>query len=299
MPANPMTGGKVTPDKPDRPVGNPLGRFGSKPRPEKPTGNPLSRYGSSPSAPAAPAAQPAASGGKKKWPTTAQSQRARVGHLRGAIQSNKVALAEQRRLAASGTPDERRRARMAQGPIIDRIKAQAAQREKEIARAKRMGWTDDDLKPRSGNGRTPQAPRVAGGSDSGGGNPSSGGGSGSGGSGAKSTRSVTPRKRDFTVDQKNAKSNTVLGKALKMYGDPRKGPDKTGEMVQDGAKSPHHVKLTGKEFQDFKKKYVSTHAGGKNLSDWSLRAMAKMLKYKNTKSAKETYGLSEYKPPEG
>lgn len=150
-----------------------------------------------------------------------------------------------------------------------------------------------------GQGRGPQAPRVTPNPDSGGGNPSSGGGSGSGGSGAKSTRSVTPRKRDFTVDQKNAKSNTVLGKALKMYGDPRKGPDKTGEMVQDGAKSPHHVKLTGKEFQDFKKKYVSTHAGGKNLSDWSLRAMAKMLKYKNTKSAKETYGLSEYKPPEG
>lgn len=154
-----------------------------------------------------------------------------------------------------------------------------------------------------GQGRGPQAPRVTPNPGSGGGNTSPGGGSGSGsgGSGAKSTRSVTPRKRDFTVDQKNAKPNTVLGKALKMYGDPRKGPDKTGEMVQDGAKSPHHVKLTGKEFQDFKKKYIATHkkAGGANLSDWSLRAMAKMLKYKNSQTLRDTYGLSEYKPPEG
>jgi len=238
-------------------------------------------------------------------PTTAQRQRARVGHLRGAIQTNKDQLAEQRRLAASGTPDQRRKARMAQGPIIDRIKGQASQREKEIARARQMGWTDDDLKPRSGRGRTPQAPGVAGGSGSGSRPAASGGGSsvggGSGKGGAKSPFGVAPRKRDYTVDQKNAKSNTVLGKALKMYGDPRRGPDKTGEMVQGGAKSPHHVTLTGKEFQSFKKKYIATHgrSGGANLSDWSLRAMAKMLKYKNTKSAKETYGLGEHKPPSG
>jgi len=302
MPAHPMTGGKETPDKPDRPVGNPLSRFGNKPKPEKPTGNPLGRYGDKPSTPTAPAAQPAASGGSKtRWQdsTTAQRQRGRVGHLRTAIQSSKNELAQQRRRAATGSPDQRRAARLAQGPIVDRIKAQAAQRDREYNKALKMGWSEDDLKPRSGNGRTPQAPRVAGGSGSGSGNPSPGGGSGSGsgGSGSKSPRSVTPRKRDLTVDQKNAKSNTVLGKALKMYGDPRMGPDKTGEMLQDGAKSPHHVKLTGKEFQSFKKKYLATH-DDKNLSDWSLRAMAKMLKYKNKASAKK-YGLSEYKPPEG
>jgi hypothetical protein len=241
---------------------------------------------------------------RHKEPTTAQKQRARVGHLRGAIQTNKDQLAEQRRLAASGTADQRRKARMAQGPIIDRIKGQAAQREKEIARARKMGWTDDDLKPRSGRGSTPKAPGVAGGSGSGGGStPASNAPAvaGRGNTKGSTTRAVTPRKRDYTVDQKNAKSNTVLGKALKMYGDPRRDPSKTGEMVQGGAKSPHHVTLTGKEFQNFKKKYIATHkkSGGANLSDWSLRAMAKMLKYKNSDSLRKTYGLGEHKPPSG
>lgn len=235
-------------------------------------------------------------------PTTAQRQRARVGHLRGAIQTNKDQLAEQRRLAASGTPDQRRKARIAQGPIIDRIKGQASQREKEIARARQMGWTDDDLKPRSGRGSTPKAPGVAGGSGSGGGStPASNAPAvaGRGNTKGSTTRAVTPRKRDYTVDEKNAKSNTVLGKALKMYGDPRRDPSKTGEMVQGGAKSPHHVTLTGKEFQSFKKKYLATHkkSGGANLSDWSLRAMAKMLKHKNSGSLRKTYGLGEHKPP--
>jgi hypothetical protein len=237
-----------------------------------------------------------------KKPTTAQRQRARVGHLRGAIQTNKDQLAEQRRLAASGTADQRRKARMAQGPIIDRIKGQAAQREKEIARARQMGWTDDDLKPRSGRGGTPQAPGVGSGSGSGSGStPASNAPAvaGRGNTKGSTTRAVTPRKRDYTVDQKNAKSNTVLGKALKMYGDPRRDPSKTGEMVQGGAKSPHHVTLTGKEFQSFKKKYIATHkkSGSANLSDWSLRAMAKMLKYKNSDSLRKTYGLGEHKPP--
>lgn len=267
MPANPMTGGKETPDKP---MGNPLSDYGDKP--------------------------PAASSGNKKGPTTAQRQRARVGHLRTAIQTNKNELAQQRRRAATGSPDQRRAARLAQGPIRERIMAQAAQRDREYNKALKMGWSEDDLKAKGGNAKSDpksQAPGV--------GNPSAGGGSNppavKGPKTTKSPRSVTPRKRDFTVDQKNAKSNTVLGKALKMYGDPRKGPDKTGEMVQDGAKSPHHVSLTGKEFQSFKKKYLATH-DDKNLSDWSLRAMAKMLKYKNKASAKK-YGLSEYKPPEG
>lgn len=265
----------------------------------------MAAHGSPAPAPARPASGPAAGPPRPQQPSTAQRQRARVGHLRGAIQTNKDQLAEQRRLAATGTPDQRRRARMAQGPIIERIKGQAAQREREIARARNMGWTDEDLKPRSGRGSTPQAPGVAGGSGSGSRPAASGGGSsvggGSGKGGAKSTRGVAPRKRDYTVDEKNAKSNTVLGKALKMYGDPRRGPDKTGEMVQGGAKSPHHVTLTGKEFQSFKKKYLATHkkSGGANLSDWSLRAMAKMLKYKNSDTLRKTYGLGEHKPPSG
>lgn len=275
------------------------------PRPDKPMGNPRSRnplggYGDRPSTPTAPAARAPAAQKKTKWQesTTAQRQRARVGRLRTAIQTNKNELAQQRRRAATGSPDQRRAARLAQGAIVDRIKAQAAQRDREYNKALKMGWSEDDLKAKGGNAKSDpksQAPGV--------GNPSASSGSNppavKGPKTTKSPRSVTPRKRDFTVDQKNAKSNTVLGKALKMYGDPRKGPDKTGEMLQDGAKSPHHVSLTGKEFQNFKKKYLATHADGKNLSDWSLRAMAKMLKYKNTASAKKTYGLSEYKPPEG
>jgi len=112
----------------------------------------------------------------------------------------------------------------------------------------------------------------------------------------RTTRSVTPRKRGWAVDAKNAKPNTVLGKALKIYGEPHTSPSATGELLPEGAKSPHHVKLGGKEFQDFKKKYLDTHKSGKNLSDWSLRAMAKMLKYKNSSKLRETYGLKEHKP---
>ena len=296
------------PEAPPTVRGNSMSQYGRPDSPATGQGNPMAAHGRPAPAPARPAAGPPRPKTRaERWAesSTAQQTRGRVGHLRGAIQTNKDQLAEQRRLAATGSPDERRKARMAQGPIIDRIKGQAAQREKEIARARKMGWTDEDLKPRSGRGSTPQAPGVAGGSGSGSRPAASGGGSsvggGSGKGGAKSTRGVAPRKRDYTVDAKNAKSNTVLGKALKMYGDPRRGPDKTGEMVQGGAKSPHHVTLTGKEFQSFKKKYLATHegAGGKNLSDWSLRAMAKMLKYKNSDTVRKTYGLGEHKPPSG
>jgi hypothetical protein len=82
-----------------------------------------------------------------KEATTAQKARARVGHVRTAIQNQKNVLAEQRRMAKSGTADQRRKARMSQQQTIDRIKFLAKGNKKNVAQARRMGWTDEDLAP--------------------------------------------------------------------------------------------------------------------------------------------------------
>ncbi|NBV24122.1 MAG: hypothetical protein EBS05_19660 [Proteobacteria bacterium] len=76
------------------------------------------------------------------------------------------------------------------------------------------------------------------------------------------------------------------------YGDTRK-PD-NGEMIQGGAADPKNVKLTGQEWKDFKTKFLANHKSAKNLSERSLRVMARYMKHKGQGSA---YGLTSAAPP--
>ena len=93
--------------------------------------------------------------------------------------------------------------------------------------------------------------------------------------------SAKPQKPSYDRDMKNAaatKKNTLLKKANAVYGDTRPGAD-NGEMIQGGASDPKNVTLSGKEFADFKKKFTASHKGfSKNLSDRSLRVMARYMK---------------------
>ncbi len=233
----------------------------------------------------------------------AQRARSAVGEaVRGRRKAAVAVRAHNARATdANEHPDNRRAARLARDKVVERLNTMKRVEAERRAKAIKAGYKDDEL-PQYRSVSTPRAPGVSPQTDTTGDpTPASNAPAvaGRGNTKGSTTRAVTPRKRDYTVDAKNAKKGTVLKKALKMYGDPRKDPSKTGEMLQDGAKSPHHVTLSGKEFQSFKKKYIATHkkAGGANLSDWSLRAMARMLKGKNSEAIRRTYGFGEHKPP--
>lgn len=243
-----------------------------------------------------PAYRPPASQTPSQDTSRANAQKARsaVGEaVRARRNAAQAVRAHNARAAdANEHPDNRRSARIARGKVVERLNAMKRVEAQRRARAIKAGYKDDEL-PQYRRISTPAAPGVA--TPQTPSDPPAGSGppavAGRGGTKGKTTRGVTPRKRDYTVDAKNAKKGTVLKKALDVYGDPRKDLVKTDP--------PHHVTLTGKEFQDFKKKYVATHegAGGANLSDWSLRAMARMLKGKNSKKLRQTYGFGEHKPP--
>ena len=111
---------------------------------------------------------------------------------------------------------------------------------------------------------------------------SSGGSSGGGSSAGKvPTPPRAPSKPSYDRDMKNAaatKKNTLLKRANAVYGDTRPGAD-NGEMIQGGASDPKNVTLSGKEFADFKKKFTASHKqSSKNLSERSLRVMARYMK---------------------
>jgi len=145
---------------------NPTARYARPSNQNTGAGNPTARYGRPNPKPKAGAPKPKP---KAKAPTTAQRARARVGHVRTAIQKQKDRLAEQRRIAKSGTPDQRRKARMAQQQTIDRIKFLAKGNKKNMAQARAMGWTDEDLAPqRPRRNSTPgvSTPRTSGSSSS-------------------------------------------------------------------------------------------------------------------------------------
>jgi hypothetical protein len=142
----------------------------------------------------------------------------------------------------------------------------------------------------AGGSKPPASPPAAnppqgtgnGGSSGVGSGGSSGGSSGGGSSAGKvPTPPRAPSKPSYDRDMKNAaatKKNTLLKRANAVYGDTRPGAD-NGEMIQGGASDPKNVTLSGKEFADFKKKFSASHKGSsKNLSDRSLRVMARYMK---------------------
>lgn len=108
-----------------------------------------------------------------------------------------------------------------------------------------------------------------------------------------------PSKPSYTRDMKNAaatKTNTLLKRANAVYGDTRPGAD-NGEMIQGGASDPKNVTLSGKEFADFKAKFSASHKSSKNLSDRSLRVMARYLKSRGKGSQFGLPGAPAATPP--
>jgi len=152
---------------------------------------------------------------------------------------------------------------------------------------------------------TPTPPPSGGGGGSGHAHGGSGHAHGGGGSTSSSAGKVptpprAPQKPSYDRDMKNAaatKKNTLLKRANAVYGDTRPGAD-NGEMIQGGASDAKNVTLSGKEFADFKKKFTASHKGSsKNLSDRSLRVMARYMKSRGKGSQFGLPGAPAATPP--
>jgi len=151
---------------------------------------------------------------------------------------------------------------------------------------------------RPATAKTPTPPPAGGGSRTGG-VPTPPRSTGSSFVSAVAKLSAKPQKPSYAVDMKNAastKTNTLLKRANAVYGDTRPGAD-NGEMIQGGASDAKNVTLSGKEFADFKKKFVDSHKSSKNLSDRSLRVMARYMKSRGKGSQFGLPGAPAATPP--
>lgn len=259
MAGNPMARFGDKPKK-DKTAGNPLAGYGDKPKPNTGAGNPLARFGN-PDKPAA------SSGGKKAEPkpsagpvsaaaqakaAKAQASAKRYSEIQRAANKKKRAV-----LARKGPQDLAGRTQ--RDMDLKRMRELQASADKYKDKARSQGLRFGGDKP-AGNKPQPAAS-------------SSGSSSGSSSAGTAVARATGSQSRPTSnpTRPQAPKPGTVLAKARKL--------ENSGKGIP----------ISAKELSAFMKFYNANHKGTLSRSDAVM--MARLLKQKNPKVAKK-YGLN-------